>query len=278
MPELPDIIYLEKKLSNSVIGTVIKEVKVFNPIVLRVLTAENFVPVLQDRTIESITHRGPFLLFSLGEVELILNFMLAGQLYYTKGPPKKSASHCFSITLDTRMVLTFADKKHMGKVYVTPKGDYEKIPGLEGQGINITSGQFTYECFSKLIGKKRCQVRVFLMDQTLLSAIGNAYADEILFAAGIHPKKRCNDLTPEEKETLYQSVKEVITRGIEEVEKAGKELHVKVRDHMKVRGKKGQNCPVCGTVIRRETVHGYDTFYCPGCQKAGGLSGLPWDS
>jgi len=117
---------------------------------------------------------------------------------------------------------------------------------------------------------------VFLMDQAALSAIGNAYADEILFAAGIHPKTPCSSLAAAEKRTLYDSIRSVLAWGITEVAKAGRPIEVKVRDHMKVRNRKDEPCPACGTTIRRAGVLGYDSFYCPSCQPAKKHPTIPW--
>ena len=115
------------------------------------------------------------------------------------------------------------------------------------------------------------------MDQTALSAIGNAYADEILFEAGIHPKTTCNQLGEKDVERLYESVRKVIQWGIDEVEKAAQPIHVKVRDHMRVRNRKDQPCPRCGTTIRRVGVLGYDAFFCPRCQPATRRQFIDWN-
>ena len=117
----------------------------------------------------------------------------------------------------------------MGKVYLCPAGQFESIPGYSSQGIDVTTPEFTFEAFSGLIAKKRCQARVFIMDQSCLSAIGNAYADEILFEARIHPKAPCYSLGPDRRRALYDAVRSVIAWGIEEVEKAGLPLEDKAR-------------------------------------------------
>ena len=94
----------------------------------------------------------------------------------------------------------------MGKVYLTASGAYDAIPGFQDQGVDILSKDFTWEAFDRIIRGRRHQARVFLMDQTALSAIGNAYADEILFAAGIHPKTSCATLSAQERRKLYDSI------------------------------------------------------------------------
>ena len=140
------------------------------------------------------------------------------------------------------------------------------------------SESFTFEIFEKLIRGRRHQARVFLMDQSALSAIGNAYADEILFTAGIHPKTACSSLTAEQRRGLYGAIRSVLAWGIAEVEKAGMPIEVKVRDHMQVRGRKDQPCPRCGGKIRRAGVLGYDSFYCPSCQPATRTQPIQWDT
>ena len=93
-------------------------------------------------------------------------------------------------------------------------------------------------------------------------------ADEILFDAKIHPKTFVYKLPPQEIEQLYNSVLSVMKWGIQKVETAAQPIHVKVREHMKVRNRKGEPCPQCGTTIRREGVRGHDVFFCPTCQPA----------
>ena len=153
---------------------------------------------------------------------------------------------------------------------LTGNGSLAAIPGYLDQGVGILSPDFTRDRFDAIIKGRRHQVRVFLMDQTALSAIGNAYADEILFAAGIHPKTSCASLSDEQRGRLYDSIRGVMTWAIHMVREAGQPIEVKMRDHVKVRNRKDEPCPVCGTKIRRAGVRGYDSFFCPHCQPA------PW--
>ena len=102
-------------------------------------------------------------------------------------------------------------------------------------------------------------------------------ADEILFHAGLHPKTTCSQLKEEDIQRLYNSIKVVMAWGIEEVRKAGQPIEVKVREHLKVRNRKGEPCPVCGSLIRRASVLGYDTFFCPRCQPPTTKQFIAWD-
>jgi formamidopyrimidine-DNA glycosylase len=283
VPELPDLEYIVSVLKPRVAGRRIEEVLLKEPIVIRMLLpdAGGFAEALKGRTIEDLARRGPFLDFSLTPgAELIVHCMLAGRLQIASPEEKPVAHLCCALRLDSGEWLRYGDDKRMGKVYLTASGRHESIPGFREQGVEILSADFTRERFESIIKGRRHQVRVFLMDQASLSAIGNAYADEILFAAGIHPKTSCGSLSEEQRGRLYTAIRGVMAWGIDHVRKAGKPIEVKVRDHVKVRGRKDEPCPVCGTKIRRAGVRGYDSFFCPQCQPApwtGGTGGARKD-
>jgi formamidopyrimidine-DNA glycosylase len=279
VPELPDLEYIVKILRPRMTSRTITEVIIREPIVLRMLlpNAGGFAEALPGRTIEGLERRGPFLRFTVsGGAELIVHCMLAGRLQIA-GKADKPVSHlCFSLGLDNGDWLRYGDEKRMGKVYLTAASAYDSIPGYREQGAGILTPEFTLEKFETLIRRRRHQARVFLMDQSAISAIGNAYADEILFAARIHPKTPCSSLSADQRRTLYESIRSVMAWGISEVEKAGQPIDVKVRGHMKVRNRKDQPCPVCGSTIRRAGVLGYDAFYCPKCQESVKPQRIPW--
>lgn len=267
MPELPDLVYIQKKLADILPQNRITKVNIKEPIVLRVLVSDKFGEALQGARFERVIRHGPFLNFGFhNELELIVHPMLAGRFKYADADAKPGRGVCFAFVLDNGATLHYLDTKKMGKVYLIREGETGTIPRYQQQGVDILSGEFTCGRFQDLIKGQRRQVRVFLMDQTRLSAIGNAYADEILFDAGLHPKTLCNQLSPQETRRLYESIRHVIKWGIEEVEKAQQPIDVKVRDHMKVRNRKDQPCQACGTTIRRAGVLGYDAFFCPKCQ------------
>lgn len=266
MPELPDLVYIEKRLKSDLAGRKIERVETKQPIVIRVMLKKSFEEALSSERIKAVERHGPFLKISFNSLQMIIHFMLSGRFQLQEPGAKRIGNICFTLYLDNGLALHYGDNKKMGRVYLIEENRYEQIPGYTEQGVDILSRDFTFEMFAKLIEKKRCQVRVFIMDQQLLSAIGNAYSDEILFAAGIHPKTLCSQLSGSDTERLYNSIKEVIAWGITEVAKAAEPVEVKVRSHLKVRNRKGRACTVCGATIRRAGVLGYDAFFCPRCQ------------
>lgn len=279
MPELPDLLYIQRYLTAHITGRSITTVTIKQPVVLRVAVQGDPEQLLVGKTIEDVALHGPFIQFLLsGETELVLNLMLAGRLQHQKPEGKPEGYLCLSLGLDDNSHLNLCDDQLMAKVYLVRKGDHEKIPRFREQGANILSQDFSRELFSSLLKKhSRKQVRVFINDQTILSAIGNAYADEILFEARIHPKTFVARLTPEERTALYNSISSVLTWAATEVDRAGQLIQKKVRDHLRVRNRHGQPCPRCGTTIRREGVRGHDVFFCPSCQPPSRRLFIDWE-
>jgi formamidopyrimidine-DNA glycosylase len=189
--------------------------------------------------------------------------MLAGRFVFAKKLPRDTA---MTWTLANDEVLVYRDDVQMGKVYIIERGAWAVVPGLEKVGIDVLSKAFTPAKLIELAKKRRDQVRVFLMDKSVLDAIGNAYADEALWEAQIHPKTMVNKLTPEDLERLHRGIVSVMRSAVDTVKERKPELDVKLRDFLKVRNRHGEKCPRCGETIRRAGVHGHDTFFCPTCQ------------
>jgi formamidopyrimidine-DNA glycosylase len=278
MPELPDLLYITSHLKKEVAGKTIVAASVHKPLVLRLTVDSTLEEAVRDQSICNVGMHGPFLRFELSRnIELIVNLMLAGRIQHQQ-PREKAEGHlCCSFSLNDGTHLNISDPDAMAKVYVVKTGSYELIPRYREQGVDILSPAFTLDKFRELAKRNsRKQIRVFINDHTQLSSIGNAYADEILFDAGIHPKTFTSRLTDADVLRLHTSIRNVMTWGIEQVRAAGQPIEVKVRGHMKVRNRKGEKCPRCGTTIRREGVRGYDVFFCPTCQPASRVHFIDW--
>ena len=278
MPELPDILYITKYLQSKLKGRTITSVTVRQSIVIRDMLKEPPQEALEGRRVEAIDHRGPFLEFALsGGVLIVLNLMLAGRLQHRTRAEKALGHICLSVGLDDGSMLILSDEKKMAKFYITRRVDAHDVPRYGEQGVDILSGTFTRERFQAIARTNaRRQVRVLVNDQTLLSAIGNAYADESLFEARIHPKTFVGRLSEGELDRLFEAIGTVMRWAAEKVEEAHQPIHIKVRDHLRVRNRKGEPCPRCGTTIRREGVRGHDVFFCPSCQPASRKLFIDW--
>ncbi|HTA18917.1 MAG TPA: DNA-formamidopyrimidine glycosylase family protein [Polyangia bacterium] len=282
MPELPDLVHVEEELRRAIVGKRIAAARTGDPLVLRVMVTEPFPGVLVGRRLEDVSRRGHFMRFALdGELVLAVNAMLVGR-YRLRAPDGASKSKKDPVSLGLALVfedgieLQYVDDKRMGKVYVAAAADEAKIPVYGALGIDPTSAAFTRAAFGALIGKRRDQVRMFLMDKSAIASIGNAYADEILFAAKLHPKTFCYKLAPTEIDALYAAIPRVLAEAIAEIRRRAEPIDVKVRDFLKVRGRDGRPCLVCGTVIRAVRVGDGDACFCPTCQPTGRKLFVDW--
>jgi formamidopyrimidine-DNA glycosylase len=272
MPELPDLVHVEDVLRAALLGKTVVAARTGDPTVLRLMIRDPFPAVLAGRRLEAIDRRGHFMRFALeGGLVIVVNAMLAGR--YKLVPRDSEAAKKkdpralgLALTFEGAPELQYVDDKRMGKVYLARDEDEGQIPIYGELGLDLTSPTFTRAAFDKAIAKRRDQVRAFLMDKKALASIGNAYADEILFAAKIHPKTFCNKLDTEAKGALYESIGRVLSEAIAEIRRRAEPPEIKVRDFLKVRGRDGKPCLVCGTTIRAVRVGDGDACFCPGCQ------------
>ena len=278
MPELPDLLYIKDALDRTIAGSIVKQVSVSKPIVVRNALPGSPNETLAEATLRSVDIHGPFLVFSFPPVaDLIVNLMLSGRLQL-QNPGEKAAGYlCLALRFANGIALNLCDDQLMAKAYLIPHGRYAQVPAYGTQGIDVLGPTFTFEAFTLLLARhRRKQVRVMINDHSILSSIGNAYADEILFEAGIHPKTIVSRLTGDDAKRLFDAIGSVMQWGAEQVRAAAQPIHVKVREHMRVRNRHGEACPRCGTKIRREGVHGHDVYFCPHCQPATRTLFIDW--
>jgi formamidopyrimidine-DNA glycosylase len=268
MPELPDLVHVAAALAAAVTGRAIVGAKVGDPVVLRLMVPAVFPHVLLGRQLVGVERRGHFLRFALDDdLVLVVNAMLAGRYVLTPQPlAKLPKATILALSFEGGPELCYADELRMGKIYVARPAQEADIPGYRDLGVDLLSPAFTLDHLRELAARRRDQVRQFLLDKRALASIGNAYADEILFAARLHPKTFTHRLTAAEIERLFTSIQDTLRRAIAEVAARGQPIDVKVRDFLSVRGRDRQPCPVCGTTIRTVRVGAADAYFCPTCQ------------
>jgi formamidopyrimidine-DNA glycosylase len=266
MPEWPDLHVVRGRLEQALVGHEIVLVRIGDPLVLRsTLPVETF---LAHQRFVAVRHRGKFLIFDLDRGRIVVNPMLAGIFELADAEAKLSRSTALSLVLENGVDLRYRDDKRMGKVHVVAlDDDLHDVHGFAQLGPDAGDFAWSEREFADRARATRRELRNLLQDQTFLAGIGNAYADEILWEAKLHPKRRVVTLSDEEMSRFYGSLRHVIARGTAEVEEGlPPELGTKIRDHMQVRLQKGKPCPRCGTPIVK-TRHGLDDMYlCPRCQ------------
>jgi formamidopyrimidine-DNA glycosylase len=268
MPELPDLVHIAEVLRQEVLHKPITTVRVGDPVVLRIMAKVEFPGVLRGSSIREVERRGHFLRFQLqDDLLLVTNAMLAGRFFLvTSRPARDGKDLILALGFADGQELHYRDELRMGKIYLATLSQESEIPGYRDLGVDLTSEAFNLELFRKLVVGRHDQVRQFLLDKTALASIGNAYADEILFAARIHPKTFCHRLNPEAIDTLFHAIRTTLDHAVAEVRGRGQPIQTKVRDFLSVRGSARQPCPACGTLIRKVRVGRADSYFCPSCQ------------
>jgi formamidopyrimidine-DNA glycosylase len=277
MPERPDLEYVVPILAAELAGAVIRGVRVKKPVVLRVAVPGRFEEIMAGRRFGAVTRRAHFVRFELdGEpgIELVVSPMLAGRFLVAAPGAKGHGDLAVAWELEDGRELRYRDDVQMGKVYLIPRGAWDQVPGLSQIGIDVLGRAFTPKAFRALARKRRDQVKVFLMDKAALDAMGNAYADEVLFEAGIHPKTMVKSLSDAELDQLHRAIVKVIGEATAIIQERKPPTDEKLRDFLKVRGRHGEPCRRCGTKIRSAGVHGHDAEFCPRCQPATRKSGI----
>jgi formamidopyrimidine-DNA glycosylase len=271
VPELPDLLHVVSRLRERLNGREVVSERVKEPVVLR-FTVRGNLSLLLDRSLRDVFRKSHFVVFRFDGLDLAVNPMLAGRFRFSEVSQRDEAALAFALGFSSgtgeaaELELRYIDDKTMGKAYLIANDDWKAVPGMQTGGVEILAREFTAERFSSLLKHRRDQVRVFLLDKKALDSIGNAYADEILFEARLHPKTFCRSLSHEEALRLHGAIVKVMTEAAAEVAARDEPIEVKVRDFLKVRLRDA--CPSCGSKIRKAGVRGMDAYFCPRCQPA----------
>lgn len=274
MPEAPDLVVIREYLLPRLVGDEITGATDRKPLVLRSmvgLASEgglNFGADIADRRVESLDRRGKLLIIGLaGDRELIISPMLTGGLMWCNASAKVAASTVLIFEMQSGMHLRYFDQKKMGQVYYLSTGQRGEIIRLENQGADVIDEPFSLDDFKLGLKPFHGEVKGVLTRGRLVSGIGNAYADEILYEARLYPFKKVTRLTAYELVSLHRAVYSVPAKAVRVLrERVGDKIHRKVRDFLKVHGKKNDACPRCGNTITAITANRRETNYCRHCQ------------
>ena len=266
MPEAPDLEIIKDFLNDRLAGKQLSGARVLKPTVLRSL-AGDLNDDISGRSFVQASRRGKFLLLELSQDRrLVINPMLTGALQYCQAGLRILKKTCLVLDLPDGMQLRYLDDRQMGKVYYIAEDQLSQVPRLEEQGPDVLDG-ISLEEFQSRLKRFHGEIKGVLTRGALVSGIGNAYSDEILFSAGLSPFRKTKSLTKPELQELYEQCPKVVTNAMEVLRtRMGEDIHIKVRDFLQVHNKGGQECPRCGGAITQLTANQRITSYCRKCQ------------
>lgn len=274
MPELPEVEALKDFLTEHLAGRRVSRVR---PLAISVLkTYDPPVTALEGTEITAVRRYGKFLdLESDGGLHLVTHLARAGWLHWRDAvpdaPPRPGKGPlALRVALEggEGFDLTEAGTQKRLAVYVVR--DPAEVPGIARLGPDPLADDFDEERFAGLLKSERRQLKGALRDQSLIAGVGNAYSDEILHAAKMSPFKLAASLTPEETTRLYTALRTTLTEAVERSRGiAAGRLKAEKKSGLRVHGRTGEPCPVCGDTIREVSFSDSSLQYCPTCQTGG---------
>ena len=265
MPEAPDLEIIKDYLNDAVVGKEVVAARVLKPTVVRSLHAD-FAGDVPGRRLEGVERRGKFLLASFGETSLVVNPMLTGAFQHCASSDKLFKRVCFTLSLSDGWDLRYLDQRQMGRVYYVDGESISQVPSLAEQGPDVLD-KVSFAEFEELLRPFYGEIKGILTRGRVLSGIGNAYSDEILFEAGIYPYRKKRDLSRDDRRRLLAAAPAVVRWAMSELRpRVGSNIHRKIRDFLKVHNKGGKPCPRCGTAITQIGSNQRITSYCRRCQ------------
>ncbi|MFE1176354.1 Fpg/Nei family DNA glycosylase [Streptomyces sp. NPDC058773] len=276
MPELPEVESLAQFLADRLAGRTAGRVY---PVAVHALkTYDPPVTALEGEPFAGVTRHGKFLDLRVGALHLVVHLARAGWVRWRDQlpgvPPRPGKG---PLALRVRLagpddgagfeVTEAGSQKHLA-LYVVR--DPQEVPGVARLGPDPLGAGFTREVFRGLLEGERRQIKGVLRDQSVLAGIGNAYSDEILHAARMSPFKPAETLSDEELDRLYAAVGSTLGEAVERSRGlALKDLKAEKKSGLRVHGRTGEPCPVCGDTVREVSFSDWSLQYCPTCQTGG---------
>ncbi len=268
MPELPEVETVVRDLRQLLLGQAIGGVEVFWERTVATPAPAEFAARLAGQRILGADRRGKYIILRLDQDSLVVHLRMTGQLLVV--PLSKEAGHeHLRVALelsDSRLL--FVDTRKFGRMYLVR--DAAQIVGKLGP--EPLGSSFTVQALAESLRGRRGAIKPLLLNQQVVAGIGNIYADEALFVAGILPSREAGSLAPAEVESLHAAIRSELARGIRnrgttlsDYRDAGGRPG-EHQSHLCVYGRAGEPCPRCGTEIARARLGGRSSCFCPHCQ------------
>ena len=274
MPELPEVEALREFLTENLVGHEIVRVL---PVAISVLkTYDPPVGAVEGHAVTAVHRYGKFLdLETEGGPHFVTHLARAGWLRWKDrlpdGPPRPGKGPlALRVALETGAGFDLTEAGTQKRLAVYVVRDPREVPGVARLGPDPLADDFDEARLAGLLAGERRQIKGALRDQSLIAGVGNAYSDEILHAARMSPFKLAASLTPEEVRRLHEALRATLTEAVERSRGvAAGRLKAEKKSGLRVHGRTGEPCPVCGDTVREVSFSDSSLQYCPTCQTGG---------
>ena len=272
MPEIAEVRVVANTLKKQILKRKIEKITILYDGII-VDNKDAFVDELTGKTIEDITTYGKWIIFNLGELSLLSHLRMEGKYFYKKSSDDVVKHEHIIFSLDNGMDLRYADVRKFGRMQVVDSDRVFETECIKKLGYEPDDERLTSEYLLGKLSKLRGPIKSALLDQTIINGLGNIYANEVLFKAGINPLKEASKITKKEAQDIIDTSREIVKRSYElggtTIRSYTSSLGVigHYQDELMVQSREGEPCKVCGNPIKRIKVDGRSTFFCKNCQK-----------
>ena len=273
MPELPEVESLVAFLRENAVGKVVARVDVVAISCLK--TYDPPITALSGLTVGGVARYGKFLDLDVDGLHLVVHLSRAGWLRWKDklpaAPPRPGKGPlAMRVHLDDESGFDLTEAGTQKRLAVYVVRDPQDVPGIKTLGPDPLKEGFGVAELAKILDGRRTQIKGVLRDQGLIAGIGNAYSDEVLHVAKMSPYKLAASLTDEEVKTLHEAILTTLRDAVERSRGlAAKDLKGEKKSGLRVHGRAGEKCPVCGDTIREVSFADRALQYCPTCQTGG---------
>lgn len=271
MPELPEVETVKETLKTQVLNKVIDRVLVYHDNTIVCPSVPLFLKQIQNQEICDIKRRGKWLLFELTDYYLLSHLRMEGKYFIRDFDSEKMKHELVNFIFTDGSSLRYHDTRKFGKMHLVKKEDLLDCKPFLELGLEPWSEELTVSYLKEKYRNKRVPIKTVLLDQSIITGIGNIYADEILFLCKISPLRKCLELRDEDLEHIIIYTREVLEKAILlggttiRSYTSSEGVHGLFQNELLVHGK--EVCPVCGNSILKIRVGGRGTYYCSLCQR-----------
>jgi len=273
MPELPEVETIARGLRPDLLGRAVLAAEVDWPNTVATSDIETFRRRIVGQRVLEITRRGKYLVLRLsGGDWLLVHLKMTGHLQVVTGQATTDKHVRAVFRLDDGRQLWFHDPRKFGRLHLTDN----PATVLGDLGPEPLADDLSLAVFAARLRQRRGRIKPLLLNQTFIAGIGNIYADESLFFAGLHPHRSADTLTDGEVAALYHALRDVLrlaveNRGTTLDDRGYRDAHGQAGDnqaYVRVYGRQGQPCHRCGTPVERLVINSRSAHFCPHCQPA----------
>lgn len=273
MPEKPEVITVSNNLRPRLVEKKITGCNVYWDNIIAYPTTDEFKRKIVGQKILDVTTRGKFIKVLLDRDVLLIHLRMEGKFFFRKAGDEIVKHEHVEFVLDEDISFRYHDVRKFGKMYLIPKEEVDKVKPLVDLGLEFDDQNLTKDYLYQKLHEKKLPIKEVLLDQSIITGIGNIYDDEILFKSGISPYRRSCDISIDECDEIIKNTREVLSAAIKlggttiKSFTSSEGVHGLFQNKLLVHGKKDGACPKCGNLIKKDKLGGRGTYYCTNCQK-----------